>query len=108
MLHCLRNWNIPHATTPYIIHTGSSHHHMFVRSVVILLPHYLDFYGLETFSSANSSSDYYPNLIFLNKNNNNDKIKCKVLLEWLLQITERIRVRISGLCVLLAADVLLL
>ncbi|GBN83950.1 hypothetical protein AVEN_37347-1 [Araneus ventricosus] len=102
---CLRNWNIPHATTPYIIHTGSNHHHMFVRSLVILLPHYLDFYGLETFSPDNSSSDYYPNLIFLN---NNDKIKCKVLLEWLLQIAERIRERISGLCVLLAADVLLL
>ncbi|GBM86570.1 hypothetical protein AVEN_16915-1 [Araneus ventricosus] len=64
MLHCLRNWNIPHATTPYIIHIGSNHHHMIVRSLVILLPHYLDFYGLETFSRDNSSSDYYPNLIF--------------------------------------------
>ncbi|GBM46635.1 hypothetical protein AVEN_164745-1 [Araneus ventricosus] len=41
-------------------------------------------------------------------NNNNYKIKCKVFLEWLLKITERIRERISGLCVLLAADVLLL
>ncbi|GBM63302.1 hypothetical protein AVEN_186122-1 [Araneus ventricosus] len=72
---CLRNWNIPHATTPYIIHTRSNHHHMFVRSLVVLLPHYLDFYGLETFSPDNSSSDYYPNLIF-NNNINNDKIKC--------------------------------
>ncbi|GBN03296.1 hypothetical protein AVEN_165049-1 [Araneus ventricosus] len=108
MLHCLRNWSIPHATTPYIIHTGSNHHQMFVRSLVILLPHYLEFYGLETFSPNNSSSDYYPNLIFNNNNNNNDKIKCKILLEWLLQITERIKVRISGLGVLLAADELLL
>ncbi|GBN91075.1 hypothetical protein AVEN_183725-1 [Araneus ventricosus] len=58
------NWNIPHATTPYIIHTGSNHHHIFVRSLIILLPHYLDFYGLETFTPGNSSSDYYPNLIF--------------------------------------------
>ncbi|GBM47954.1 hypothetical protein AVEN_184655-1 [Araneus ventricosus] len=105
MLHCLRNWNIPHANAPYIIHTGSNHHHMFVRSLVILLPHYLDFYGLETFSPDKSSSDYYRNPFF---NNNSDKIKCKVLFEWLLQIIERIRVRISGLCVLLDADVLLL
>ncbi|GBO08846.1 hypothetical protein AVEN_204211-1 [Araneus ventricosus] len=65
MLHCLRNWNIPHDTTPYIIHTRSNHHHMFVHSLVILLPYYLDFYGLETFSPDNSSSDYYPNLIFV-------------------------------------------